>query len=63
MKLTDEVRWATENLKEEINGLIDEFIGKYGECSVEIHTTAKFIEIARGRSIYAGHEVEVNIVI
>ena len=63
MNPTAELKEAAEVLKSEVKTLLTDFVKKYGECNVMINTEAKFIDIGQGRSIYAGHEVDVNIVI
>lgn len=43
--------------------MIEEFVEKHGECSVEIRTWANFIEINQRRNVYSGHEIEVNVTV
>ena len=63
MNPTEEIREAAEVMRSDVRTLINDFVKKYGECNIMINTEAKFVDIANGRTIYAGHDVEINVVI
>ena len=63
MKTAEELQRAAENLRGAIRIMIEEFVEKHGECSVEIRTWANFIEINQKRNVYSGHEIEVNVTV
>ena len=63
MKPADELKKATDNLRGAIRVLIEEFVDKHGECSIEIRTWANFIEVNHGRDVYSGHEIQVNVTV
>ena len=63
MKTTEEIKQASEALKGDIKLLIDTFVSQYGECNIMINTNANFIEIGQNRFVYAGHEIDISVVI
>jgi hypothetical protein len=63
VKTAEEIKQASEALKGDIKLLIDTFVSQYGECNIMISTSAKFIEIGQDKFVYAGHDIDISVVI
>jgi len=63
MKTTEEIKQASDKLKEQIKSLVDEFVKENGDCNVNISSNANRITVMGGRRVFTGHDIEVTVTI